>query len=831
MKTVLRDFRYALRTLRKSRVFTLLSTATLALGIGANVAIFQLLDAVRLRTLPVREPGQLAAIQIVDNRFGRTGDFSGRNPQLTSAIWEDLRDRQQAFSNIAAWGTDQLDLGRGGEVHPAEALWVSGGFFDTLGLRPSLGRLIQPSDDVRGCGSAGVVLSASFWHREFGGDPGAIGRNITLEGHPFEIIGVTPPSFFGVEVGRPFDVALPLCAEPIFHSERPRTGDRQKWWLATIGRLKPGWTVRRASTQLAAVSRSIFESTLPSEYDAVDRTHYLGFKLGALPASTGFSSLRRRYETPLWLLLAISGLVLLIACASLANLIMARATGRQSELAVRLALGASYGQLVRQLISESVVLAMTGAACGVALSRVLSQSLASYLSTEAERWSLDLTLDWRLLAFAAGLAVVTCVVFGVAPALKAARTSPGEAMKADARGSTAGRRGMGVRRILVVMQVAVSLVLLVGALLFVRTLSNLAAVDAGFHRDHLLVANIDLSPLKIPVSRRLVFRQELLSRLQAIPGVISASNAQIVPVSGNGWNENVSIPGSNVKRRIANFNRVSPTYFQTMGTPLLAGRAFGPADTMTSPPVAIVTETFSRKFMGGANPVGRLVGVGQQGGKPDQILQIVGVVKDTKYGDLREEFTPIVFTADSQDPEPRSGLSVILRSGESLTGLVSSIKRVTSEVNPAIGLQFSVFETMIRDSLLRERLMATLSGFFGLLAAVLAMIGLYGVISYMVARRQKEIGVRMALGATGRDVLTMVLKEATTLVAVGLAIGIVLALIAATTARALLFGLRPTDPSTLAIAVASLSAVALAAGAVPAWRAARANPVDSLRTE
>jgi predicted permease len=826
-----KDLLFGARLLRLNPAFATAAILSLALGIGANTAIFRLLDAVRLRSLPVADPGRLAGIRIVDNPYGRTGDFTGNFPQLTFALWQEIRAQQKPFESFAVWGMDELNLSPGGEAREAESLWVNGGFFAALGVRPALGRLLQESDDRPGCGFSGAVLSDSFWHQNFAGDPAVVGRKVVLEGHPFEVIGVTAPSFFGVEVGRHFDVALPLCAEPLLHPERKKVPNREAWWLAAIGRLRPGWSVQRASAQLAAASPSIFEATLPGDYDAVDAKHYLGFKLGARPASCGLSELQQRYETPLWMLLGTSGLVLLIACANLANLIVTRASGRQREMAIRLALGASPGRLLRQLICENVLLAALGGICALALSQVLSRALISFLSTRSEQWNVNLALDWRVVAFAAGAAMITCLLFGAAPAIQAARTSPGEAIKASPRGATAGRQGMSLRRVLVVTQVALALVLLVGALLFARTLRNLGTAEAGFRRDQILIVELDLSPLALPSERRLGFKAEVLARLRSVPSVASAASAMIVPVSGRGWNENVGIPDTNVQRRIANFNRVSPDYFRTMGTPLLAGRDFGPEDSLSSPRVAVVTETFVRKFFESGNPVGKALAVVQEGGRPDQIYQIVGLVKDTKYGDLREDFTPIVFTAEAQDEDPRLQQRLVLRSSSDLSGLAAAVRRSLEDVNPAIAFRFNVFETMVREGLLKERLMATLSGFFGLLAALLAMIGLYGVISYTVARRRNEIGVRMALGAGRRDVLTMILKEAAVLLAIGLAFGIVMSLAGGQAARTMLYGLRPGDPLVLAGAVAALSAVTLAASFLPARRAASLDPMNALRDE
>jgi putative ABC transport system permease protein len=825
-----KDLLYGARLLRANPGFTAVAILSLALGIGANTAVFQLLDAVRLRTLPVRDPQQLADVAVVYHPNGRTGDFTSTHPDLTYALWQQIRDQGQAFSSIAAWSSQPLNLNQGGEARYADALWVSGSFFDTLGIRPVVGRLISTSDDRAGCGVGGVVISDSFWQKEFAANPSVLGRKINLEGHPFEIIGVTSPSFFGVEVGRRFDVALPICSEAVTTGPNPRINDPKAWWLAAIGRLKPGWTTARTSAQLAAISPGIFEATLPPDYDAQDRKDYLRFRLGSRPVGTGTSQLRKDYESPLWLLLAISALVLLIACANLANLLLARASARQRELAVRLALGASSARLTRQLLAESSLLAVLGALCGAGVARVLSHLLVSFLSTERTRLFVDLNLDWRVLAFTAALAVLTCLLFGLAPAIQASRTPPAEVLKATGRGLTTGRGRFRLRRALVISQVALSFVLLVGALLFIRTLSNLANLDAGFQRDHILVAALDLSPLNLPVARRISYKDEVLARVRSVPGVSSAAAASIVPLSGQGWNDNINIPGSQIQRQLANFNRVTPGYFRTMGTPLLMGRDFSEGDNASSPAVAIVTQTFARKYLNGSNPIGRTFSL-IRGSKPEKLFQIVGLVKDTKYGDLREDFSPVVFLAKGQDGDPNLDLRIVIRSDEPLIDLVPAVKHAITTMDRAIVIDFSVLKTRIRESLLRERLMALLAGFFGILAAVLAMIGLYGVVSYMVARRRNEIGVRVALGANPRQIVGMILGESASLLGIGLGIGLVLAIAAGSAARALLFGLRPSDPTTLAFALASLAAIALAASLLPAQRAAGLDPMTALHDE
>lgn len=824
------DLRYAARVLRLNPGFALVALLSLTLGIGANAAIFQLIDAIHLRTLPVKNPQELADVHIVRTPEGRTGAFRGRTPELTNDIWESLRDRQQPFSSIAAWGMQSLNISLGGDARYATIMWVSGGFFQTLEVEPELGRLITSADDQHSCASPGVVISDSFWQGEYGGRP-ILGNKIILEGHPFDIIGVAPPSFFGVEVGQKFDIALPVCAEAIIHPEEPLIRKHYGWWLAAIGRLKPGWTLNRAITQLAAISPALFQATLPPEYGARDRKNYLSFKLEAVPAASGVSHLRRDYEQPLCLLMAISGLVLLIACANLANLMLARSSARQREMAVRLALGASRIRLARQVLAESALLSGTGALLGIGLAQILSRLLISFLSAQDNHLLLDLQPDWRVLAFTAAVAVLTCLLFGLMPALRSARTAPGEAMKANGRSLTAGPARFGIRRALVISQVALSLVLVVGALLFVRTFRNLITLDAGFQQDHILFADVDLSPLKLPVDRRTAYRRELRQRVRAIPGVLAAADTTIVPLSDSGWNDNLTFPGMPASRSWANFNRVSDDYFKTLGTPFLAGRDFNDTDTINSPLVAIVTQKFAQKYFNGANPVGKTFGVVQYSGQPDHIYQIVGMVKDVRYNDLREDFTPIVFIDETQNPEPAPEADLVLRSDESMADLISSVKRVVGEMNPGLIINFAPFRTIVRQGLLRERLMAMLSGFFGILAAVLAMIGLYGVISYIVVQRRNEIGIRMAMGADRGNILRIMMTEAAVLLGIGIVIGGVLAVLGAQTAGALLFGLRPGDPLTLLLAIAGLGVVALAASFLPAQRATTIDPMQALRDE
>jgi putative ABC transport system permease protein len=599
------------------------------------------------------------------------------------------------------------------------------------------------------------------------------------------------------------------------------------WWLAAIGRLKPGWNLERASAQLDAISPGIFATTLPSEFDAVAKKDYLSFHLGALSAATGVSGLRKDYEYPLWVLLVLSGLVLLIACANLANLMLARASSRQREMALRLTLGASRSRLIRQLLAESLLLAVVGTATGVALAQILSRALVAFLSSQEQPIFVELTPDWRVLGFAVCLAILTCILFGLTPAIQASRTEPGIAMKASARGATAGRGRFAIRRALVVSQVAFSLVLLMAALLFVRSFRNIVTLNAGFQQDHVLVADFEFSQLKLAPASQMAFKRELLSAVQAIPGVNSAAEILMVPMSHSGWDDNIDIPDG-AQRQDVTLNRVSPGYFQTMETPLLVGRDFDQTDTPGSPRTVIVNEAFARKFYGGANPVGKVF---HDSGAPEKTYRVVGMAKDSKFYDLRENPVPTVYVSFTQANGPEQHSTLMIRSDESLLALISSINRTANKINPSMVLTFRVFKKQIREGLLRESLMATLSGFFGVLATVLAVIGLYGVISYMVIQRRNEIGVRIALGANRGNILRMVVQDAAILLGIGLVVGAGLTMAAGTTAASMLYGLKPSDPLTLTAAIAGIVAVGLAASFLPAQRAAKLHPMAALREE
>jgi predicted permease len=831
LRAIWQDFRYGARQLRLNPAFAAVAVLSLALGIGANTAIFELVNAVRLRSLPVEAPEQLVTIDFARGSH-RQGNFSTRSANFTSAMWRQILAQQQALSGVMAWSAQRFNLARGGEVRWAEGLYVSANYLRVLGVQPVLGRTFTDDEDRSGCGAPPAVISYGFWQQEFAGASDVLGRSVMLDGRTFPVVGVTPPGFFGVEVGHRYDVAIPLCADALMSSDgKGRAASTRSFWLSAMGRLKPGWTAERAAAQWRALSPAFMQATLPESYRPDVARDYLNNKLHVEEAANGVSGLRTQYSQPLWLLLATTGLVLLIACANLANLLLARASVREREIAVRQAIGASRARLIGQLMAESLLLAIAGTLLGAASAQLLSRGLIAFLSGPNSGMFLGLQPDARVLAFTAAIAVTTCLLFGLVPAMRATRIAPASAMRAGGRGLTTGRERFSLRRALVVAQVALSLVLLVGALLFIGSLRKLLAVDPGFQVRGLVVAELNFQRAHYPKERNGEIHRELAERLRSLPGVISASEAEIVPLGGSSWNEICWAEGGDGKHQIAWFNSISGKYFRTTGTPFVAGRDFDDRDTPSSPKVAIVNEAFVKKVFGNGNPVGRTFLVQGDAGQPDDRYQVVGLVRNSKYGDVREDFKPLAYTPASQLKDIFADATFMLRTSAPFAVISRDVKQAAAQVSPVISIEFTVLTKQIDDTLLRDRLMATLAGAFGVLAGVLATIGLYGVIAYMVARRRNEIGIRVALGADRAGVIGLVLREAALLLGLGLLIGGGLALWAGRAAASLLFGLKPNDAATLAGAMALLAAVALAASYGPARRAAKMEPMQALREE
>jgi len=572
---------------------------------------------------------------------------------------------------------------------------------------------------------------------------------------------------------------------------------------------------------------------VPASYQSAGAEKYRKFTLKAFPAAGGVSDIRTQYATPLTLLLTIAGLVLLIACGNLANLMLARASAREREMAVRLAIGASRRRLIRQLMAESLIVAVAGAVLGGWLAQSLSRGLVSLLGSDNSSLFFDLRTDWMMLAFTAGLALVTCVLFGLVPAFRATSTTPASMLRAGGRGMSDGASRFTLRRALVVLQLAMSLVLLVGALLFVRTFHNLASVDTGLTTAGVMTAEFDLRGANVPTANLLVFQQEFLERIQRVPSVAGAASVGLFPLSGGGWNQTVVVDGKSYDT-YPNLNRVSPDFFPVLGVPLQAGRLFDATDTPTGPPVAVVTRAFVKKFMSDRDPIGRTFRFEQPPGESPVTYQVIGVVADSKYLALRDEISPIVYLSSAQETQPDPGIALLIKSRTTNTAntrdtLTEDVIAASRAVNPAILVTLRGLDDQIQSSLVTERLMAMLSGFFGALAGLLAAIGLYGVMSYMVAQRRQEIGVRMALGADRGRVLWLIGREAGALVIFGAVIGVSMAAFAVRYADTLLFGLKPRDPVTFISAVGILVAVAVLATFLPAIRASRLQPTTALR--
>lgn len=829
MDGLAQDLRYAARVLRRNRSFALVAIISLGLGIGANAALFQVVDAVRLQSLPVADPSSLVEVRIVD-MDGARGSFETWHPAVTYPIWREIQTRQQAFSGVFAWGSDRFNLTNGGEVRIAQGLWVTGDFFRVLGVNPVIGRVLTADDDRPGCAPR-AVLSYAFWQRAYGGSSGVVGQRLALSAHPVEIVGVAPAGFHGLDVGRTFDVAMPVCADPVFSDDgKGRLPVGTDWWLSVFGRLKPGWSVDRATAHLQTISPDLFHATLPAAYPSESVNKYVNFKLGAYAGGTGLSHLRETYASPLWLLLGTAGLVLVIACANLANLLLARATARQREIAVRLSLGAARGRVIRQLLTESLLLAAIGGALGLLLAHMLSGSFVTLIDTQSKTTSLALGVDWRVLGFTAGLSFTTCVLFGLAPAMNATRVSASSVMRATTRSTTSGRDVIGLRRALVIAQVALSVVLLFGSLLFARTLHNLTSADPGFNPKGIVIAGITFRRLDVPPDQRPSFRRALLERVRALPGIQAAATVRIVPLGGDA-NVNDVWPERDRPRQFNSlFNSVGSGYFATLGIPLVAGRDFDERETPQSTPVAIVSEAFAEKLLPGRPVVGTRFTRQATPSNPENTFEIIGVVKNSTYLDLKEDLSPVAFLADAQS---RGGafLQMVVRSGLPPGAVTAAITRTLADADSRIGITYSVMTTDIQDTLVRERLLAAVSGGFGALAAILTLVGLYGLVAYTVARRTNEIGIRMALGAHGSDIARLIVHDTGVLLSIGIVAGVVLALAGGRAAASLLFGVRPHDPLTLFGAVAGLALIALGASYFPARRATKIEPVAALRVD
>lgn len=821
IETAVGDIRYATRMLRQSRGFAVAAILSLALGIGANTAIFSLLNALILKSLPVERPDELVQV-----------NMPGRSSIFTNPIWEALRDRQDVFSGVFAIGSSRFDLSRGGESRFVDGDWVSGAFFSTLGVKPVLGRTLAVSDDRRGC-PALAVISYDFWQREFGGRSDVLEQPLSLDGHPFQILGVLSPGFYGIEVGRAPGVYTPLCAEVIVTGTGSSLDRRSHWWLRVFGRPRAGVLLQAAVARLQVVAPGIFRDTQPPNWRPEDLKEYVSRSFELQPASHGTSRFRDEYRTALYIMMAMVAVVLLIACANVANLLLARAANRAREMATRLALGSSRSRLVRQLLTECLLLSLAGSLLGALLAWSGAHAIMPLIAVDGRSPFLDLAIDARMLLFTMGVAVASTMLFGLAPAWRSSAVAPHTALKAGGRGMVQGHSRFTLGKSLVVAQIGLSLVLLVAAGLLLRSFNKLTTLNPGFDRDGIVLARVDLRGARQAPENRPALYRELLDRVRSVPGVTSASSSDITPVGDSMWNDEIRVDGfqpKSAKDSVVLFNQISDRYFETLGTPLLDGRDFNEHDTVQSPKVAIVNETFAARFFPGTRAIGRTYRV-TGGPVPDPATEIIGIVKDTKYRNLREQPEPIAYVALSQESKLGPFFHLEVRSAVAPGQSVAALKAALAQLDPALSVTFVTLSAQLDSSLNRERILAVLSTFFGGLALLLATIGLYGVMAYSVERRRGEIGIRMALGAGKTKVLRMVLQEAAVLLVIGVLAGMAIAAATTRFVSTFLYGVDASDTATFTASAALLAAVTLIAGYLPARRAASQDPMSALREE
>ncbi|HLZ92462.1 MAG TPA: ABC transporter permease [Candidatus Acidoferrum sp.] len=850
VETVGRDFGYALRTLRRSRGFAVVAALTLALGIGANTAIFTLLDQVLLRLLPVKNPQQLVLLTMRGHHYG--SNWGGN--AISYPMYRDFQDHNEVFSGMFCRFPDHVSLTFGGQSERVAAELVSGTYFPVLGVSTVLGRAFTPDDDRVRDGHPLVVLSYDYWKQRFGGDAQIVGKTVLVNNYQMTIIGVAQPGFDGVELGYATKIFVPVMMqkEIIIGNDKMLT-DRRSRWVNAFGRLKPGVSVTKAKASLQPFMHSMLEMEVKEaafrNASAYDREQFLKCWIDLWPGSQGRAQLRAELSTPLWVLMATTGMVLLIACANIANLLLARATGRQKEIAVRLAMGATRGRIVSQLLIETLSLSALGGILGLALAFWADKALmAIYLPSDTNGLNISTAPDFRILLFTLAVTVVTGIVFGLAPALQATRPDVGRTLKDQAGAVVGGGHGR-LRNALVVTQVAMSLLLLIGAGLFLRSLKNLSNLGPGFRAERLVGFNIDPSLNGYSVPRLKNFYQQLTDNLSSLPGVQSVGLASMRIMENNEWDSSMTVEGYTAPkpedRAQPYMNMIGPGYFATMGIPIVAGRDFRlsddremkrenlsdePENERWTPTAVMINEKFARKYFAGRNPVGMHVGFGSDPGTPTQ-MEIIGVVKDVKYTNLRDEIPEQAFIP-YMGSRFVSDMTVYLRTTGEPNQLMTSIRAKVREMDANLPIYaMRTMDEQISNSLSTERMIASLSTVFGFVATMLAIIGLYGVMSYSVSQRTREIGIRMALGAEQLKVIGMVMREVLLLIAIGVGLGVPAALALTSVVKSQLYGLQAHDPWTLGLATALLVLVACAAGYVPALRASRVDPMKALRYE
>jgi predicted permease len=826
-----KELAFSVRTLRRSPLFTVAAVLSLALGIGANTAIFSLLDQVVLQSLPVRQPDRLV---LLHTEYNAPGSSSSDNHEsvFSYPMYRDLRDRDQALAGVIARMSGSARLSGTGAVTSIRAELVSGNFFQVLGVGAMMGRVFTPADDGAAGGSPVAVLSHAYWSSQFGNNPAILNQNITLNGLPFLVIGVADAKFRGITPGQTPDLYVPIAMQRTILPTMDALEDRRTRWLNLFARLQPGMSVKRAQAATDVVYRAILQTelaqmgTMRTEHD---RLEFLNHRAELRPAAQGISEMRERWEKPLEALMTLVGLVLLIACANVASLLLARAAGRQREIAIRLAMGAGRGALVKQLLLEGLLLASAGGAVGLVFSYWGVQTLVRVLPKDYHG-SLSASIDGQLLLFTAAVSAACGILFGLIPALQATRPDVAATLKQQATSVAGGPARF--RRGLVVAQLALSLLLVVGAGVFSGSLRNLLHVNLGFRTERLLIFNANATLNRPQLADALAFYQDLLGRLAALPGVSGVGAAASGPFGDGSRGGNITVEGYAARPDEytgASVVAVNAGFFQALGIPLRAGREFTARDNRAAPKTVVVNDSFVKKYLPGRNVIGRRLMFGGSN-HPVFDREIVGVAPDV-HNEVRTQAKETIYMPYEQWDKPER-LVFYVRAGGDEGRLSAAIRRVVREVDSNIPVMtIQPLDVKIRDSLYTEQLIALLSEAFGVLATLLAAIGLYGVVAYAVALRTAEIGIRMALGAVPSRVLGMILREAGAMAAAGIAIGLGGALVLSRLVDSQLFGIRAADPVVLGGAAVVLALVALLAAIIPGWRASRIDPVRALKYE
>jgi len=834
----MRDLRLAFRNLAKTPFVSLVAILSLALGIGANSAIFSLFNQMLLRPLPVPAPHELVNLGAPGPKPGSTScQQAGDCEQVFSyPMFRDLERVQTSVTGIAAHRMFGANLAYQGQTESAEGVLVSGSFFPVLGLQPAIGRLFTPDDDKTPGGHPLAVLTYDYWRRRFQEDPSVLGQALIVNGHAFTIVGVTPREFEGTVLGSRPSVYVPITMRAEMQSgfQGPGFENRRAYWAYLFGRLKPGVSLDQALVTLNGAYRPIVNDVeAPLQTGLSDQTmaRFRAKELTVVPGARGQSTVHREARAPLIILLAVTGTVLLIACANIANLLLARGAGRAAEMAVRLSIGASRGQLVRQLLTESVVLALLGATLGVLVAKWTLDLIVTLVPPEAAAL-VAFTLDPTMLAFAAVLAVVTGLVFGLFPALHSTKPELATTLKNQAGQPSGAKAAKRFRATLATVQIAMSMALLVPAGLFAMSLVNVSRVDLGIKPDHLVTFSVSPILNGYDAARTRTLFERMEADLAALPGVSSAGFSMIPLLSGDNWNNDLTVEGFEAgpdTNTNGAYNSVGPDFFRTMGMPLVSGRAFTHADGLGAPKVVVVNQAFTRKFNLGADALGRRVKEGRGDGPPD--MEIVGVVQDAKYSEVKRAIGAQYFTPYRQQKELGFGYFYV-RTQLDPEQLLTAVPGVVKALDPNLPVEeLKTMDMQIRENVFMDRMISVLSTGFAVLATLLAAIGLYGVLAYTVAQRTREFGLRMALGADGGRVRGMVMRQVAVMAVIGGLVGLVVAVGIGQAAQSLLFEIKGYDPVVLSLSAAVLAVVTLAAGYLPALRASRIDPMKALRYE